>query len=414
MSRFNTGNPLDSDALQDLSDNAKNADLFSNDVNNKSYKDRFGRIRKTIHGMESEFNRDQKDRDDRFKEFILSSGYQFVGDYAAGVKLTEYNQLVRDENGEFWRVSGQVDLPYVTTGAGIVEEDAFIPAGDAALRSEIAQPESSVIVGGITAKRIGDSLNELGVRNAKFRDKYSGKVNLCAHRGREYAPENTAQGINALPPECNFIEFDVRLTSDGVPVCIHDPTVDRTTNGSGFVTDFTFAQIRELDAGSWYADDYAGIKIPTLREYIEASKRKGVEVLLMQDYSTPNANNATIIYEVLKDMNALDMVVYMASSNEQITVIRDNCPDVLLGSFSATAPGRFDLLRANNGILALTPPGDNNVITFKDFYKTAKEAGMVTGASTTNNPLNVERGYEEFGCDLILTDFVSTYTKYRG
>lgn len=342
-----------------------------------------------------------------------------AGSFEDGATLTARNEVLYYlAEQTYYRWDGAlpktVAASSTPSSTGGIGAGAWVSVGDAALRSEIAQPESSVMVGGITAKRIGDNLSELGVRNAKFRDKYSGKVNLCAHRGREYAPENTVQAINALPPECNIIEFDVRLTSDGVPVCIHDATVDRTTDGSGPVAGFTFAQIRELDAGSWYADDYAGIKIPTLMEYIEAAKRKGIEVLLMQDYSTPNATNAAIIYAVLKDMNALDMVVYMASSNEQITVIRDNCPDVLLGAFSATATGRFDLLRANNGILALTPPGDSNVIAFKDFYKTAKEAGMVTGASTTDDPSNVERGYEEFGCDLILTNFVSTYTKYRG
>src|SRR5690554_5349301 len=63
-----------------------------------------------------------------------------VPTYTSGLELTSYNQLIRDSNGEFWRVSGQVDLPYVTTGAGIPEDDALVPAGDAVLRQELASP----------------------------------------------------------------------------------------------------------------------------------------------------------------------------------------------------------------------------------------------------------------------------------
>ncbi len=173
MSRFNTGNKIDSDDLKDLSDNAKNADLFSNDVNRGSYTDRFGRNRKTIHGMESEFYRDQderkdkfdadqKARDDRFNEFLSSSGYQFLGDYKAGVELTEYNQLVRDENGEFWRLSGKMELPYTTTGLGVPEGSALVPAGDATIRQDLANPgkgAAMVARGVVAVESIADLLS---------------------------------------------------------------------------------------------------------------------------------------------------------------------------------------------------------------------------------------------------------------
>src|SRR5690606_25698884 len=78
--------------------------------------------------------------------FIASSGYQFVGDYGPGIEITEYNQLIRDADGEFWRVSGQVELPYVTTGAGISEGGALVPAGDAALRQDLANPDKGAAI----------------------------------------------------------------------------------------------------------------------------------------------------------------------------------------------------------------------------------------------------------------------------
>ncbi|KEO81669.1 hypothetical protein EL26_19555 [Tumebacillus flagellatus] len=64
-------------------------------------------------------------------------------------------------------------------------------------------------------------------------------------------------------------EFDVQLTRDGVPVVIHDETLNRTTNGQGYVYMHTLDELRALDAGSWYAPQYKGLQIPTLQEVIE-------------------------------------------------------------------------------------------------------------------------------------------------
>lgn len=129
MSRNNTGNPIGSKAFPDFEDNVKNLELAVNS-NEMSWRDRFGRTRTTLSGYDA-----------RFYEFLVSSGYQFIADYGAGIEITEYNQLVRDENGEFWRLSGQVELPYTTTGAGIPEDDALVPAGDAVLRQDLANPD---------------------------------------------------------------------------------------------------------------------------------------------------------------------------------------------------------------------------------------------------------------------------------
>lgn len=151
MSRFNTGNPLGSNDPRDLDDNAKNMDLAVNS-DAPQWVDRFGRPRLPLMEQErqfvaaqerheDEFQSAQEDRSNRFNDFIASSGYQFVGDYGPGIEITEYNQLVRDSNGEFWRVSGQVGLPYVTTGAGVPEDGALVPAGDAVLRQDLSDPD---------------------------------------------------------------------------------------------------------------------------------------------------------------------------------------------------------------------------------------------------------------------------------
>ncbi len=94
---------------------------------------------------------------------------------------------------------------------------------------------------------------------------------LCAHRGAmETHPENTLPAFHAaLESGAHMIEFDVQLTSDNKIVVIHDYTVDRTTNGTGRITDFTFEAIRKLDAGGWKSPGFSNTKIPTLNEVLE-------------------------------------------------------------------------------------------------------------------------------------------------
>jgi len=94
---------------------------------------------------------------------------------------------------------------------------------------------------------------------------------LCAHRGAmDTYPENTVPAFEeAARLGAQMIEFDVYLTKDGELVIIHDPTVDRTTDGTGKVEDFTLAGIKQLDAGSWKDPKFAGVRIPTLKEALD-------------------------------------------------------------------------------------------------------------------------------------------------
>lgn len=91
---------------------------------------------------------------------------------------------------------------------------------------------------------------------------------ICAHRGAMIThPENTIAAFKeAIRLQAQMIEFDVRLTKDGQLVILHDETVDRTTNGEGKIEDLRFAQVRQLDAGSWKSPDFQGEKIPTFAE----------------------------------------------------------------------------------------------------------------------------------------------------
>jgi len=87
-----------------------------------------------------------------------------------------------------------------------------------------------------------------------------------AHRGASGTrPENTLISFRrAMEIDVDVIELDTRATADGIAVIMHDATVDRTTNGSGRVADLTLEQIRALDAGSWFAPEFAGERVPAL------------------------------------------------------------------------------------------------------------------------------------------------------
>lgn len=114
-------------------------------------------------------------------------------------------------------------------------------------------------------------------RTALVTQRPNNDIALVAHRGAaRFAPENTLPAIEAaLDRGARFIELDVRSTKDGVPVLLHDGTVDRTTNGSGAVSQLTLAELRQLDAGSWFGEEFAGTRIPTLEEALQTIAGRG-------------------------------------------------------------------------------------------------------------------------------------------
>ncbi|NHN34103.1 glycerophosphodiester phosphodiesterase [Paenibacillus agricola] len=100
-------------------------------------------------------------------------------------------------------------------------------------------------------------------------------IKIVAHRGWSgKAPENTLAAIELALAESaiDMIEFDVHLSKDGVPVVIHDHTLERTTNGKGRVNQHTFDELRQLDAGSWFAPEFKGETIPSLEEVLKLAK----------------------------------------------------------------------------------------------------------------------------------------------
>ena len=112
---------------------------------------------------------------------------------------------------------------------------------------------------------------------------------VFAHRGDSaHAPENTIPSFElALTQGADAIELDAKLTSDGQIVVFHDATIDRTTEGTGRLAQKTLAELRSLDAGSSFSDQFRGTKIPTLEEVFEAVGKKIFINVELTNYATP-------------------------------------------------------------------------------------------------------------------------------
>ena len=142
-----------------------------------------------------------------------------------------------------------------------------------------------------------------------------------AHRGASaYEPENTLRSFEkAIQLETDFIEFDVRSTLDGRVVVIHDPRVDRTTNGRGRVAHKTFSELRNLDAG-------LGEKVPSIEEVLELSKnRTGFVIELKEDGIEHKVLNA------VKDFSIADEVFIVSFKARRLKLIKELEPQLKTG-----------------------------------------------------------------------------------
>jgi glycerophosphoryl diester phosphodiesterase len=155
---------------------------------------------------------------------------------------------------------------------------------------------------------------------------------VVAHRGGA-GPENTLFSFHdALAQGADLLEMDVRSSADGVPVLLHDETVDRTTDGSGAVADLTLAQLKELDAAFHWTTDGGrtfplrgqGIRIPTLAETLSAFPG---QPLLLDLKAIDAAHLCTLLHSA--DMQ--QRVLVAAFRQWQITSFRRHCPEVATG-----------------------------------------------------------------------------------
>ena len=153
-------------------------------------------------------------------------------------------------------------------------------------------------------------------------------VAIIAHRGASsVAPENTLASFQrAIYFGADYFELDVRLSKDDSLIVIHDDSLQRTTNGEGAVADFSYAELKQLDAGSWFDAKFAGEKLPTLKEALRAAKKNDIKVCIEIKSLKPG-----IVGDILDMVDALNMqdhVIIFGFDADQVAKAKKLRPDV--------------------------------------------------------------------------------------
>jgi glycerophosphoryl diester phosphodiesterase len=147
-----------------------------------------------------------------------------------------------------------------------------------------------------------------------------------AHRGfSSQYPENTLLSFQkALDLGVSWIEFDLQITSDNHLVVMHDRTVDRTTNGSGEVSDLTLSQIKTLDAGIRFHAQFAGECVPTFEETLDLLQNRAhmaVELKFENDDPIPQ------VIDILRQRNLINQVSISSFDLSKLPEIKKLCPE---------------------------------------------------------------------------------------
>ena len=198
------------------------------------------------------------------------------------------------------------------------------------------------------------------------------------HRGWHEAPENTLSAYEeSYKQGFKYVECDVQFTKDGVPVLLHDDTIDRTSNGSGAVSQMTYAELLQYDFSYDDKDTvndfsaYRGEKIPTFREFIDLCKRLGLHPYIEIKGSITDAE-AKLLLQIVADADMLRSVSWLSFSGDALARIADNCPGArLVWVLTDTNAAK---IRANNIPFAKANlmTGESEVV-FDLYYTLAKQ-----------------------------------------
>jgi glycerophosphoryl diester phosphodiesterase len=237
---------------------------------------------------------------------------------------------------------------------------------------------------------------------------------VFAHRGGAgLAPENTMPAFDrGLSLGADGLEFDVHLSKDGVPVIIHDPTVDRTTNGTGAVADLTAAELAALDAGYRFEQDGAfpwrgrGGGVPALADVL--TRFPGVPLLI--ELKTAEPRLAHRVIDMVRAVGPTDHLIIGSFLQGALDAVRAYAPEVRTGAdvdeikggvaatlFSdAPAPLRFHSFQVPEifaGQRIVTP----------EFVARARAAGVGFTVWTVNDAEHIRR-LLDWGVDGLITD----------
>ncbi|UOR11190.1 glycerophosphodiester phosphodiesterase [Halobacillus amylolyticus] len=239
-----------------------------------------------------------------------------------------------------------------------------------------------------------------------------------AHRGASgYAPENTMAAFEkSVDMKAEMFELDVQMSKDGELVVIHDTTVDRTTNGSGQVKDFTYEELRQLDAGSWFSEEFAGEKIPTLGEVLDAYKgRSGILIELKSPSLYPGIEQKVAAALVARNMHKPenDKIIVQSFDHESMKTFHSILPSmpvgVLLG-YSEEGVSNEQLANFSSYAEYFNP---NKAMITGDLVNRIHEFGMKTHPYTVRDQESANF-LLSVGVDGIITDFPDYVDPHKG
>ena len=214
---------------------------------------------------------------------------------------------------------------------------------------------------------------------------------VLGHRGASgYAPENTLEAFKlAMDMGADGFELDVHLSKDGELVVIHDETVDRTTDGTGFVGEMTLAQLKALDAWN-HKEGYQGARIPTLAEVYDLIR--DTDHIVNVEIKTDNIFYPQLEEKVLaleKEKGMEGRIVYSSFNHYTVKKIRQLAPDAQIGMlFGDVLVEPYDYCKSLGANLLHPSKANLNV---PGFAEKAREAGLGMNVWTVNEVEYMEK-----------------------
>lgn len=233
---------------------------------------------------------------------------------------------------------------------------------------------------------------------------------LIGHRGARFeAPENTIPGFHyAVDLGLSAVEFDIRLSKDGHLVVIHDETVDRTTNGTGKVADFTLEELQALDARSIFPDWNEPCSIPTFAEVLDVVDVMSELMIEIKEYDHARADIVVpaVIAEI-RGRGIEEQVTITCFDPYPLEVAQHLAPKIRRGYI-----GKWDSPTFLETALAVgaTQADANQVASDRDVLAAAREQGLRIIGWPTNSQEDLD-SVMTMGASLLCTDAPSLITE---
>lgn len=226
---------------------------------------------------------------------------------------------------------------------------------------------------------------------------------VIGHRGAAgEAPENTlASFALALKQGAEGIELDVHISKDGEIVVCHDPTLDRTTNGSGLICEKSWDEIKLLDAGSWFSEAYIGERVPLLSEVFDLVPR-GILINVEVKHAYEGQMEKELL-AFLRERGRLEDVVISSFDHKVIRRIKQAEPGVRVGLLYAANLIDHAAYAQQIGVDVYSLHPHHHCIEEED-VAAASAAGLATYPYTVNEEADCKRMIAS-GVSGIITDF---------